>query len=207
MSMMDMQYWSPPDLKGTLQDLRDININVTQWEPVIGLVQFPVVAGAPDTIVVQAKTALLDKLGESNNGGIALTNADATFFGGKVPNGQIILLQSLGLSIWGNGLTAQDVNTLVGTMSVIMQLRQRPIEMGAVADWPSIDGIASAPNNGFEIVGEVPFEPILLEPLDDLTLTISTTQVSDVSGPNVNPQIRIRFAATRFNSQRVLGLS
>lgn len=206
-----VEYWNPNEVADSLKLLRKWNVNVTQWEPMISTVQFPVVAG-PIIEANSIRTAFLDKLGESTNGGLPLTNADFTFGSGKVPNGQVILLQSFGISVCGNGaaggsLTAADVEQLVELISVRMNLRQRPLDMGAVADWPSIEGVTSVANNGFQVVGEVGFDPIILEPLDDFSVTLKTENVLSMSNIANVPRLRIKIGTTRFYTERVLGLS
>lgn len=206
-----IEYWNPNDVVQSLKQLRKWNVNVTQWEPMIATVQFPVTAG-PEIVDNSIRTAFLDKLGESTNGGLPLTHADFTFGSGKVPNGQVILLQSFGVSVCGNGaaggsMTAADVDGLVELISVRMNLRQRPLDMGAVADWPSIEGVSAIANNGFQVVGEVGFDPIILEPLDDFSVTLKTEAALEMSNIANVPRLRIKIGTTRFYTERVLGLS
>lgn len=203
-----LQFWNPDDVRQSLQQLRDWNINATQWEPVVATVEFPVAVGPP--IVIPSgttRTALLDKKGDGTNSGLVQTPADATFFDGKVPNGQVILLQSFGLSIAGETLDNIAATNMGFFISVVMQLRQRPIEMGGVQDWPSVEGATGFPGNGNQIVGAAEFDPVILQPLDDLTVTFRAEADVPITLAAAIPRIRLHMNATRFYTERVLGLS
>lgn len=208
---------SPGDIKARLQKIRDHAVNVTQWEPIVATGAFVPVVGPPIQIDQgQEITLFLDRVGGPGDasGLTALgftrnTRADASFGGGEVPNGQIILLEGLQLTvtIGGAGGTSDDLNQLISLLSVRFNLRERPLDMGAVADWPSVGGVPALSGNGFQIVGMVEFnEPVYMQPQDRLRLRLRAE--ADISLTTVDPVlIRAKFSATRIYSQRVLGTS
>lgn len=187
-----------------MRDIRELNVNLTQWQPLIGTVEFANVAGA---VAVQDRTMFLDRLTESTASGLAQTLADGNFFGGKVPTGQIILLEGLGLAVVGGVALAADVLDLISSISVTTNLRQRPVRMGSVMDWPDTHGSSGLSANGREIVGQVRFdEPSLLEPVDDFTVTFRVERALTIGAADV-PRIRAYWPATRIYSERVLGVA
>ena len=191
----------------TAKAIRKTNVNLVSWQPLVGTVQFDGAAVAKSTV----RTMFLDKLKELTSSGLTggQTLADGSFFGGKVQTGQLILLESFGISIGGGagtGLASADVG-LFAACSVQMNLRGRPIDMGNVLDWPEINGVTGVPANGRQIVGEYRFDdPHLLEPLDDFTLRFRFE--NDVTFSGVGPfLLRGYFGATRVYDERVLAVS
>lgn len=200
-------------VRGALSQLRDVNVNLTQWRPMTARVEFTPVAGPPVNIPQgQARTMFLDDLGESANSGLVQTEADGTFFGGRVANGEIILLHGMGFAVTGvDGaapITTGDVEAMVSSISATMNLRERPVDLGSLSDWPSIEGVPGLPNNGFEIVGEVLFrDPIILQPLDRFSIRLEVASQVNLSAIDIGPQVSVRLPATRALSERVLALS
>jgi len=202
---------SIPEAVATAKALRKTNVNLVNWQPLVGTVQFDPLPGIAAGV---QRTMFLDRLGESANSGVdpagvGQTEADGTLFGGKVSTGQMILIQSLGISVGGGagtGLAAGDVD-LFGACSVQLNLRGRPIDMGSILDWPEIAGVTAVPANGRQIVGEYRFDtPHLLEPLDDFTLRFRFENAVVMSG--VGPfLVRAYFGATRVYDERVLAVS
>lgn len=191
----------------TAKAIRGTNVNLVNWQPVVGTVQFD----GPAIVKGTVRTMFLDKLKESSSSGVAggQTPADGTFFGGKVQTGQLVLLESFGLSIGGGagtGLFSADVDSF-GFCSVQMNLRGRPIDMGSVRDWVEINGVRGVPANGRQIVGEYRFDdPHLLEPLDDFTLRLRFEEDATMSGAGPF-LVRGYFGATRVYDERVLAVS
>jgi hypothetical protein len=180
--------------------MRGLNVNLVNWQPIVGTVEFPTGAIAAGT----QRTMFLDRLTESASSGRTggQTEADGTFFGGKVGTGQLILLESFGLSF--GDITAANVN-LYGQCSVQMNLRGRPIDMGTIQDWPSINGVSGIVANGRQIVSEYRFDtPHLLEPLDDFTVRFRFEAAVTMAALSL---VRGYFGATRVYDERVLAVS
>lgn len=197
-----------PEAVRDAKALRRTNVNLVNWQPVVGTVQFD----GPAVTVGTQRTMFLDELGQSSNSGVSggLTEADGTFHGGRVPTGQLILLQSFGISIGGGGgtgITAADVFNLISNFSVQMNLRGRPIDMGGIQDWPEINGVSGVPSNGRQIVGEYRFDtPHLLEPQDTFTMRLRCEIATTLSG--AGPYlIRGYLGSTRVYDERVLAVS
>jgi hypothetical protein len=218
MSVRDL---NPREVRDKVRSYRSLNVNLTQVQPVVGLVEFltNVDVGPPivnSILQGQERTMFQDAIGDSNAGGvdpggIGLQRCDASFFDSQVPNGQLILLEGLGLSIQSTepaNVTAADVINMISAMSVLMNLRQRPVPMSALIDWPSIVGNDTIPNNGRQIVGRVQFdEPILLEPQDNFQLVFRAERQVILSSGTNQYQIRAYMPATRIYDERVLGVS
>lgn len=205
---------TPGELKANLQAIRDHQVNVGQWEPVVAMGAFVPQVGPPIQINRGEEIILfLDKVGGAGTAsGLAaagfarVTKADASFGDGEVPNGQIILLEGLQITVLA-AATFADVANLISLLSVQFQLRERPVSMGAIADWPSVGGVPSLPSNGFQIIGMVEFnDPIYMQPQDRLRLRIRAEADIPLSALNT-VFIRAKFAATRIYDKRVLAPS
>ena len=225
MSVKDLQ---PAEVREKIASYRSLNVNLTQIQPLVGLVEFltNVAAGPINSILAgQTRTMFQDDIGESNAGGVdpgvppavGLRECDATFYKRQVPNGQLILLEGMGVSIQAVNriagianpavITAADIIQLITNISIVMHLRQRPVPMSGVIDWPSIAGNDAIANNGRQIVGRVMFdEPILLEPQDNFSLVLRAERQVILSADQ-QYQYRAYFPTTRIYDERVLGVS
>ena len=214
MSVRDLQ---PAEVREKIRSYRSLNVNLTQIQPVVGLVEFLTDAGPPIQIAAgQTRTMFQDDVGDFraggvDPGGVRLQACDATFFRSQVPNGQLILLEGLGLAVQATNpalITAADVIQLITNTSIVMNLRQRPIPMSGIIDWPSIGGNDAIANNGRQIVGRVMFdEPILLEPQDNFQITFRVERDTVLSSAANQYGFRAYMPTTRIYDERVLGVS
>lgn len=182
-------------------------INMTPLQPVTASVAFDVVA---NTIAAgEERVGFLDQYGAGNASGLSNNNrAFASFVGGRVPNGQIILLHGFGAQVFnGSEHSAQEIQSIIQNTSLRLDLRGTEVKMGAMVDWPSILGPTDAASNGNNGLGRrgVSF-PSVLQPEDTFTMTVKVER--DITGLSTSAvAIHLFFKATRIYDRRVLGLS
>lgn len=178
-------------------------VNMTPLQPVTGTILFNQAAG---TIPAgQVRTAFQDQYGESTASGIVQSRSLSSFVGGRVPNGQIILLHGFGAQVVNSVFTAQEVQDLAQNISLRLNLRGTEVKLGAILDWPAITGAKGVSQNGSNELGRrgVSF-PSVLQPEDTFTLDATVERATAVT---FDAAIHFFFKATRIYDRRVLGLS
>ena len=191
-------------------DLRETVVNLTDLQPLFSTVQL--LSAASVVAANQTRTLFSDKLKESDGSGFPVTNADATFFDGQTPTGQLIVLEGLGFDVAFGDATAtgDDMAQVQRNISVLMNLRGTSIRLGSLEDWPGISGVSTQDGNGRGIVDVRRFpedNQIVLEPLDDFTILLRVERDIPVSFVADTVVISCYLPATRVLDQRVLGLS
>lgn len=202
---------SPERTKKYIKELeRATTANARQGnlELVMGSIQFPTTAGG----VIAANTQLRmfqDGFGGFAAGGLALTHADATFFQGKVPSGQLLILRGMGMGVYcrEGAASAQDVEMLCRTCSVTVNLRSTPVPAGNIAMWPTETG-ARGTGNGNVTDGTRPFDPgIVLQPNQDFTIDFEVVRAVTLSQQSANYVVQALLPAIRVYDPLVLARS
>jgi hypothetical protein len=136
--------------------------------------------------------------------------ADASFFNGEVPAGQIVLLESLGFTNYQDGVAplSSDQQLLNQNVEVVMDLRGTIVDlMGSVVDWMDILGGDGAGGNGRGRLGRSEWQiPMELEPQDPFSITLRVCR--DVTVAVDTPFFyRAHLRSPRIYDERVLALS
>ncbi len=161
---------------------------------VFGRCAFPLAAITSDVFQGTVRTIHQDQLGANVTGGLALTRADANFFGGFEPQGQIQTLYSLQMSVQtidaaGGAFVQTGVacQGLLSNTSVRLLLKGQQYQIGSPLLYPSQQGTyqenqpgAVAPispsQNGGPGVSIFKFPrsiPVQLQSMDQLTLELT----------------------------------
>ena len=194
----------------TVADLRESVVNLTDLQPLFSTVLLTSVASVIGANTV--RTFFADKLNEADGAGFPVSLADATFFDGQVPTGQLIILEGMGFDILIADPTAtgDDMQQIQRNCSVMMNLRGTTVRLGSLEDWPGIGGASTDQGNGRSIVDVRRFPEdnlIVLEPLDDFSIFLRVERAIPVSFVADNVFVNAYLPATRVLDQRVLGLS
>lgn len=195
------------ELSDMAQEVVKSPINITSLQPVTGTVLFTPAAGTlPEGTEVEA---LVDERNEAGgvSGLVQNNKAFANFFGGEVPNGQIILLESLGVSFYDiNGVSAGELLGLIMATSIVLDLRGTELEnMGAIVDWTDVLGATGGQRNGARELGRYAVAvPSVLQPTDQLAVKFRVERDVALTNPIL---AHVHFRAIRIFDKRVLGLS
>jgi hypothetical protein len=194
----------------TVGDMRETVVNLTDLRPLYSTVLFQ---AAANTIAANTtRTAFADKLTEADGAGFPVSLADATFFDGEAPTGQLIVLEGLGFDVaFGDaGATGDDMAQVQRNISVVMNLRGTSVRLGSLEDWPGVGGVSTLDGNGRTITDVRRFPEdnlIVLEPLDDFSIFLRTERAIATSFLAGDVFVSTYLPATRVLDQRVLGLS
>lgn len=195
------------DLSQMAREVVASPINITSLQPVTGTVAFTPTAGTlSEGYEVEA---LVDEFNQAGGRSGLLQNnkAFASFAGGEVPNGQIILLHSLGVSLYDiNGATASEISGLIFNTSVTLNLRGTDLDnMGAMVDWTDVLGATGGQRNGRRELGRYAVAvPTVLQPTDPLAFKFRVERDIPLAAEIL---AHVHFRATRIYDRRVLGLS
>ena len=164
-----------------------------------GAIQAPAAAAA--VAAGSECQVFLDQRGQNatSNMAVGLTNADANFFGGICPNGEVVTLFGLQIAFWtatgatdipiaGTPVMSQEVQEFC---SVSLQLKGTQYNIGNVSLYPSGIGVNNSAmgNNGGRAV--IPFRfpkgaPIQLRSNDQFYLTIRAELAGITLGNNAD---------------------
>lgn len=146
-----------------------------------GACRFTTVSGGTTIAVGTKATAFQDRRGESTNGNLTLTDADANFFGGEVPKDTRIFIFGIQMSLRriADELADAEAEQFLQDMGVTIYRGQSVQPAGRVQHYPSGLGLQSAAAASAGRDGAQPFrfprrngkeQPLILEPLDTFYL-------------------------------------
>ena len=185
---------------------REVGVKQGNLEPVVGTVRFTT-DGASQIAAGTFRTVFAEACGQSANSGIVQTDADSTFFGGKIPAGVMFILFGMGFEVEATQLTVDDISTLCRNTSVQVNLRQTPVKAGSLRDWPSVSGPRGQGNGNLDN-GYKPLEPaIVLQPLEDFTIVVEVQRTITLSQANTNYDLHVTHPNVRIYDPLVLGKS